>query len=303
MKNDVHDIKKLKKKFKKAVYSPKNSIQELREEYESIFYSPHLPTYADITEKEFKGIKTDVIHPEFAILGKAILYAHGGSFISGSAKAYRNLCASISHEAAAELYLPDYRLAPEYPFPTALEDLYNAYARIIETEKIAPGNFVLAGDGAGAGLALSLIHYLKSKKLPLPLLVVLLSPWADLTCKNENLNNYRKRDFIFSKDALFGAAHQYTYENNLENELVSPIFGDFKGFPPVFIQCGEDEILLADAELLKQKIESAGGTAELDVHEDAAHLFQALPDYFEKAQGAVEKIGRRIRESFDGGDE
>ena len=303
MKQNIYDVKKLKKKFKSAVYSPKNPIWELREEYENIFYSPHIPAYADITEKEFKGIKTDIIHPEMAVVGKAILYAHGGSFISGSIKAYRNLCTSISHEASAELYLPDYRLAPEYPFPTALEDFYNVYAKIIKIEKIEPRNLVLAGDGAGAGLILSLIHYLKSKDLPLPSFLVLLSPWADLTCKNENLNINRKKDFVFSKDALFGAAKQYTYENNLENELVSPLRGEFKNFPPVFMQCGSDEILLADAELLKQKIENSGGIVELDIHENMPHLFQALPDYFKRAQAAVEKIGNKIREALNGGSE
>ncbi|AGT44797.1 alpha/beta hydrolase [Treponema pedis] len=291
-------IYKLKKQFKKTTFSVKSSLEELRKEYENIFYSPHTPNNVEICEKEFKGIHTDLLRPEMAVLRRTVLYAHGGSFISGSCKSYRSFCASLAHESSASLYLPEYRLAPEYPFPTALEDLYNVYARLADEEKIDIENIILAGDGAGGGLIISLIHYLKSKKLPLPSFVVLLSPWADLSCTNEELNLNRKKDFVFSKDSLLRSAKLYTYEKNLTNNLVSPLFGSFENFPKVYIQCGGHEILYADSVLLKQKIEEAGGSVELEIYKGMPHLFQALPDYFAEAHLAVGSIGKRVNSFF-----
>lgn len=253
----------------------------------------------EVCEKEFKGIRTDLLLPEMAVSGRAILYAHGGSFISGSRKSYRSFCASLAHESSSALYLPEYRLAPEYPFPTALEDLYNVYAQVIETEKVNTDNLILAGDGAGGALAVSLIHYLKTKKLPLPAFIFLMSPWLDLTCADENLNINKKKDFVFSKDSLLRAAKLYTYEKNLSNELVSPLLGTFKNFPPVFIQCGDSEILLSDSKRLHQKIESAGGQSELIIYEGQPHLFQALPDNFAGAHLAVEAGGKKISGFFN----
>ena len=237
-----------------------------------------------------------------AVSGRVILYAHGGSFISGTKKAYRSLCAGLAHEASADLYLPEYKTAPEHPFPAALEDVYKVYAKLIESHTVEPANLILAGDGAGGGLILSLIHYLKNKHLALPALQVLFSPWADLSCSSAGLSVNRKKDFVFSQEALLGAAQLYTEEKNLTNELVSPIFGNFENFPPVFIQCGSNEILLDDSIRLCEKIEKAGGMAVLDKMENMSHLFQAVPDYFSNAHLAVEAVVKKISEFILSGD-
>ena len=261
-----------------------------------------MPNNVDLSETELRGVSTDVLKPEMAVSGRVILYAHGGSFISGTKKAYRSFCAGLAHEASADLYLPEYKTAPEYPFPAALEDVYKVYAKLIESRTAEPANLILAGDGAGGGLILSLIHYLKNKRLPLPALLVLFSPWADLSCSSEGLSVNRKKDFVFSQEALLGAAQLYTEEKNLTNELVSPIFGNFENFPPVFIQCGSNEILLDDSIRLCEKIEKAGGRAVLDKKKNMPHLFQAVPDYFSNAHLAVEAVGKKISEFILSGD-
>ncbi|UTY32830.1 alpha/beta hydrolase fold domain-containing protein [Treponema putidum] len=301
MQNGLKDIKELKKKFKKAILSRKHTIDELRFEYDDILYSPHMPNNVDISETEFRGIKTDILRPEMAISGRAILYIHGGSFISGTKKAYRSFCAGLAHEASADLYLPEYKPAPEHPFPAAFEDIYKVYSKLIDSHTVESANLILAGDGAGGGLILSLIHYLKNKRLPLPALLVLFSPWADLSCSSEGLSANKKKDFVFSQEALLGAAQLYTEEKNFTNELVSPIFGNFENFPPVFIQCGGNEILLDDSMRLCEKIEKAGGVAVLDKIDDMPHLFHALPDYFANAHLEVEAVGKKITGFFDNG--
>ena len=301
MQNELKDLRELKKKFKKAVLSRKHTIDELRLAYDDILYSPYVPNNVDLSEIKLRGVDTDVLKPEMAVSGRVILYAHGGSFISGTKKAYRSFCAGLAHEASADLYLPEYKTAPEHPFPAALEDVYKVYAKLIESHTVEPANLILAGDGAGGGLILSLIHYLKNKRLPLPALLVLFSPWVDLSCSSEGLSVNRKKDFVFSQEALLGAAQLYTEEKNLTNELVSPIFGNFENFPPVFIQCGSNEILLDDSIRLCGKIEKAGGMAVLDKVENMPHLFQALPDYFANAHIAVEAVGKKITGFFDKG--
>ncbi|UTC65037.1 alpha/beta hydrolase fold domain-containing protein [Treponema sp. OMZ 788] len=301
MQNELKDLRELKKKFKRAVLSRKHTIDELRLAYDDILYSPHVPNNVDLSEVELRGVDTDVLKPEMAVSGRVILYAHGGSFISGTKKAYRSFCAGLAHEASADLYLPEYKLAPEQPFPAALEDFYKVYAKLIESHTVAPSNLILAGDGAGGGLILSLIHYLKNKHLPLPALLVLLSPWADLTCSSGGLSANRKKDFVFSQEALLGAAQLYTEEKNLTNELVSPIFGSFENFPPVFIQCGSNEILLDDSIRLCEKIEKAGGRSALDIMENMPHLFQAVPDYFAEAHLEVEAVGKKVNSFFESG--
>ncbi len=294
-----YDIRKLKKQFRKGLFSSKISTEESRKRYEDILYSPHIPNNVDVSEKVLKDIPTDILKPEIAVFGRTILYVHGGAFVAGSKKAYRNFCATIANIASANLYLPEYRLAPEYPFPTPLEDLYSVYAKMIEAEKVQPKNLILVGDGAGAALILSLINYLKNKKLPTPTMLILISPWVDISCSNENLRVNRKKDFMLSREALYNAANLYTYENNLQNKLVSPIFADFTDFPKTIIQCGGNEILKADAEKLANSFETANSPCELTIYENMPHLFQALPDYFEQAHLAVEKIGKDINAFFN----
>ncbi len=295
-----NDIRKLKKQFRKSLFSSKISTEESRKRYEDILYSPHIPNNVDVSEKEFKSISTDILKPEISVFGRTILYAHGGAFIAGSRKAYRNFCATIANISSANLYLPEYRLAPEYPFPTALEDLYSVYAKMIETEKIQPKNLILIGDGAGAALILSMIAYLRKKQLPTPAMLVLLSPWVDISCSSEDLRINRKKDFILSRESLYNAANLYTYENNLQNQLVSPMFANFDGFPKTIIQCGGNEILRSDAEKLAANFEKANTPCDLKIYENMPHLFQALPDYFEQSHLAVEKIGQDINAFFNG---
>ncbi|CEM61952.1 alpha/beta hydrolase [Treponema phagedenis] len=298
--SDIHlkSSGKAKKLFKKALYAPKLPIQTIRSNYDAFFYSPYIPNRVDVSTKEIAGISVDVLNPELAITGRVMLYAHGGSFISGSKKASRTLCALIAHQAGAKLFLPDYALAPEHPFPAALENLYTVYASLIDKFGFSPSNIILSGDGAGGGLALALVHYLHEKKIVKPAGLALISPWADLTVENMVKQAYGKKDPLFTKDIFHNCALQYTYSNNLKNPLVSPLFGNFSDFPPVFIQCGQLEMLSADASEIVKKIEAAGGSAEFDIWENRWHLFQAMEDFVPDAHLAIERFGAWIKKLF-----
>ena len=294
----TNSLRQIQKLFKQTLYSSKIPLSTIREEYDSFFYSPYLPNNADITRDTIGSVPVEILEPEVAAAKRVILYAHGGSFINGSCKAARNFCASFAHECACKLFLPEYRRAPEYPFPAGLEDIFVTYRGILKKYAFSPASVVIAGDEAGANLAIALIHYLKQKKLPQPAALVLISPWLDISCSNEEIHTLQKSDKFLLKEALQAAAGRYTTFDNVQNPLVSPLYGSFTNFPPVFIQCGSQEILSADAKALAQKIEAVGGQAQLDIWPEMWHFFQAMDAQAKEAHLAVEKMGQWVQSLF-----
>ena len=285
--------KKALKAFKKAVYSHKSTIEAIRQNYDALFGNPILPNNTDIEEISSGDIPCDVITPEFAVEGFAILYAHGGGFVSGSRFAYRNFCASLAHEAACRLVLPEYKLSPENPYPAALEDIAQAFAWTKENVA-SPGSIILAGDGAGGNLALSLVHSLKAKDEALPAALILLSPWVDIS-QSERKKDKKSPDPVFTQDVLNWQALQYTFSSNLENPSISPIFGEFEGFPPLYIQCGANELLAEDARRLAEKATASGVDVSIEVFENMWHFFQGFDKVASEATTAVKKAGAWAR--------
>jgi len=294
MASDPRLLKTAGKIFRKAAYNPKTPIRSLRQHYDAVFAVKALPNNIDLRQEEIGTIAADILVPELALGRRTILYAHGGWYSLGSRLASRNLCASLAHESATRLVIPEYRLAPEYPFPTALEDLYNSYAWILR-QGTAPSEVVFAGDGSGAALAISLVHYLETKGVPRPAGVVAISPWVDLTCSGPSFSARKSGDPILSRDALVSLSHQYTYQSNFQNPHVSPIFGDFSLFPPLFVQYGTEEILRGDAARLAERARAAGVEVVEDAWDGMWHLFQAIDTLTPNAHLAVRKIGQWVR--------
>ncbi len=282
------------KLFKKAVYSGKIPLKTVRSHFDALLGVRSLPNNVDRREVTAGTVTCDCLVPELALGNKTVLYAHGGGFNSGSRFAYRNLCTSIAHESACKVLVPEYRLSPEYPFPTALEDLYNSYAWLLR-EGISPFDIVIAGDGAGGTLALSLVRYLDTRHVPLPAGLALISPWTDLTLSGSSLQTNRKADQILSKEILSIHAHQYTYQSNFSNPQVSPLLGSFNTFPPLFIQCGSEEALLDDSVRLAEKAKKEGVNVTLEIWDGMWHLFQAIDSLSPQAHLAIKQLGLWIR--------
>lgn len=291
---DSHALRQAGKLFRKAQYSPRVPVKTLRVAYDALLGTAILPNNIDLKEVDVGPVMADLLVPEMAIGKRTILYAHGGGFIAGSRLASRNLCASLAHESACRLLLPEYRLAPEFPFPTALEDMHRAYAWLLH-QGISSGDIILAGDGAGANLALALVQYLDAQRVPLPSGVIAISPWINLACDTLAYTARKNPDPINSREIFQAQALLYTYQGNLANPRVSPILGDYAVFPPLFIQCGSEEILLDDAKRLAVKAQNAGVRVTLDVQEGMWHLFQAIDSLTPQAHLAVRKIGEWVR--------
>ena len=285
--------KKAVKAFKKAVFSPKATLKALREDYDALFGNPILPNNTDIEEIAALDVPCDIITPEFAVEGFAILYAHGGGFVSGSRFAYRNFCASLAHETGCRLVLPEYKLSPEYPYPAALEDIAHVFAWAKEN-LAAANSIILSGDGAGGNLALSLVHSQKAKEEELPAALILFSPWVDLSDVPRKKDK-KSVDPVFTQEALNWQALQYTLSSNLQNPGISPIFGDFEDFPPLYIQCGANELLAEDARRLAEKAAKCDVNVSIEVFENMWHFFQGFDKVAAEATTAVKNAGAWAR--------
>ncbi len=291
---DAQALRRAVKTYKKTVYTPKVPVKTLRAHIDEVHRVTRIPNNVDVHEENLDSVVSDILVPEFAIGQKTMLYAHGGGFIAGSRKSYRNLCASLSHECASRLVLPEYRLAPEYPFPTALEDLYRVYTSLLKAGNAA-GDIVFAGDGSGATLVLALAHYARSRKVPMPSGVVLLSPWVDLTCTTPSFSKKHCEDPLYTRDTYIAQALLYTWRENLTNPHVSPLNGDFSFFPNTYVQCGDRDILIDDARALASRLEREHVTCRLDIQEGMWHLFQAADALTPHAHRAVQRIGAWVR--------
>lgn len=242
---------------------------------------------------DFKPEAIDSIHAEWIIPTKhtgTILYLHGGAFTVGSINTHRNLAVSLCKATGMKCLLIDYGLAPENPFPSGLKDVLIAYRWLLDNH-IQPHEILIAGDSAGGGLTLAALLSLRDNGDPLPAGSILLSPWADLTLSGKSVETKASQDFILNVPHLKKMATAYAGEYDLTDPLISPVFADFQGIPPILIQVGTDEILLDDSLRIAAKNEKAGVDVILEIYEDMIHVFQMFP-FFAETRCAFESIGK-----------
>lgn len=224
---------------------------------------------------------------------KVILQLHGGGYVGGMRNAYRmfaGLYNEVSH--GMSVLTPDYRVAPEEPYPAALLDAYDAYEWLLEQGWFSE-QIILAGDSAGGGLALALCHYLKDKGRQLPCGIVAMSPWTDLTASGESYETNYEKDPLFGKtrDSMI-YNKDYIGEHDPMNAYISPLFGDFRGFPPMLLQVGSYEMLLSDSVNVAAKAREQGVKVRLSVYEGMFHVFQMAAKLMPESKRAWIEIGR-----------
>jgi len=224
--------------------------------------------------------------------GRVVLYFHGGGYVIGGPRSHGKRAAQIAHAARSETWLVDYRLAPEHPHPAALEDALAAYRWLSQQDGI--GRIVLAGDSAGAGLALAVAVSIRDLKLPPPLAMVLISPWTDLTLSGESQRTHRDRDPMLRRAWLAACAAHYAAELPLESAALSPLFAHLGHLAPMLIQVGSEEILLSDSERLAERAKQAGVCVRLSRFEGMWHEFQVHAGMLPEADQALAEIGAFI---------
>ena len=203
------------------------------------------------------GVRAEWLSPPEEVEARVILYLHGGGYVMGSPRTHRSLIWRIANQAKASAMTIDYRLAPEHPFPAALDDALASYNWLIEQNR-NPSTITVMGDSAGGGLALTLLLKLHDSGITLPGCAVVLSPWTDLTCSSPSVQGMADKDPILNREKLGIGARCYAGGADLKSPFLSPLFGNFDKLPPLLIQVGTDEMLLDDSRRFAKKAKEAG---------------------------------------------
>lgn len=258
-------------------------------------FSRHITRGVRVERFQIEGIPAAWLGPEVARQDKTILYLRGGGYVSGSINTHLILCQSMAQVLKRKTLLPEYRLAPEHPFPAALEDALAAYRWLLR-QGGSSQNIVIAGDSAGGGLSLAVALALRDASEPLPAAVVCLSPWVDLTNSGPSHLSNAAREPALTTIELKRWAACYADSTPLTHPLISPVYADFHGFPPLLIQAGSDEILLDDARWLAEKARADGVDVTLSVWEGLWHAWHALGRLIPESRQAFEEIDAFLRQ-------
>jgi monoterpene epsilon-lactone hydrolase len=270
------------------VASADRDIQEMRTAYEAFLAQTPVPETVEVRPVNAGGVSSLALSTG-TDRGPTILYLHGGGYIVGSAYGYRPLVGAVVASAGVDALVPDYRLAPEHPFPAALEDALSAYRWLVEQSGGA--GVILAGDSAGGGLVCSLLVALRAQNLPLPAGAVLLCPSVDPTGKA----------ILAAADPATRAVVQrsgdaYLAGHPVDDPVVSPLGADFTGMPPLLIQTATGDPALAEARLLADHASRYGVDARLELYPAETHVFHVFWSFLPEAADALQQAGAFVRE-------
>ena len=286
--------------LRKVVKEQRLTITEnrLRSKY-SVKFINRVPKSVEIEPFEINGIHTEWISPSSARTDKVILHLHGGGYVTGGIDSHQTMCVLMAQTLKMKVLLPEYRLAPEHPYPAALEDALKSY-RWLLAHGYRPEDILLSGDSAGGGLCLATVLSLRETGEPLPAALVCMSPWTDLTLKGKSYIINAKVEAILQTEAVREWAACYFGTNKPDYPLISPIYADFHGLPPLLIQVGSQEILLDDSRLLAEKAKADGVDVTLKIWEGMWHDWQVLGALIPESRKAFEEVRMFVQEHVNG---
>jgi acetyl esterase/lipase len=276
--------------WRDLVEGPRGSLAEMRAHAEKFFSKFRVSPEAKVEAAEVGGVRGDWLTMPGADPARVVLYIHGGAFVMGSVRGYRALTARIAKATRARTLVIEYRLAPENPFPAAIEDGTAAYAGLLK-QGVAPSSIVIAGDSAGGNLTMAALLSIRDSGAPLPAGGVCISPWVDLECSGETMTTNAEVDPLCTQESLLLEAGLYLGGHNPRGSLASPIYADLKGLSPLLIQVGSEETLLDDSNRLAARAKEAGVPVTLEIFEGMPHVWHAFAEYLPEAQEAIDAIG------------
>jgi acetyl esterase/lipase len=267
-------------------------LEELRKTFEQMAF----PVDADVRTESVDagGVPCEWVAAPNADSGRTIFYLHGGGYVIGSVHSHRALVANLSRAAGARGLTVGYRLAPEHPFPAAVDDATTAYRWLLSTG-VDPKRVVVAGDSAGGGLTVALLVNLRYRGIPLPAAGVCMSPWVDLEGLGESMTSRADRDPLVQRPGLQRMAAAYLAGADPKTPLAAPLYADLSGLPPLLIQVGGAETLYDDSTRLAEKARRAGVDVTFDAWEEMIHVWQLFAPVLPEGREAIAKIGQYIR--------
>lgn len=246
--------------------------------------------------EEIDKVKSEWLVPENAPDEKLIFYVHGGGYVSGSINDHRVIVSKVAKRTGITTLLYEYGVAPENPFPAALNDSLNVYLAILKKD-FKPENIVMMGESAGGGLCLALLLALKDKNLPLPKAAVAISPWTDLSCGGDSYHT-KNNVSLAPPDSWNVFSHYYVANGDEKNPYISPLFGDLSGLPPLYINAGESDELFDDSRAYFEKAKAAGVDIVFKQGEEMIHCYPLLAPLFPEATQAMDEIVRFIHQQL-----
>ncbi|WP_431876788.1 alpha/beta hydrolase [Amycolatopsis sacchari] len=265
------------------------SVEAIRAGFAELMATMIVPDGIRTTETELGGHRTLLVEPEGEARPGTILYFHGGSFVFGSPETALSLTGNLVARTGFRALSVDYRLAPEHPFPAAIEDTVSAYRALLEGGA-DPATVAFAGDSAGGGLTVTTCLAARAAGLPLPAAIVAFSPGLDATRTGESMDSKAGIDPLFTREGLEYTGSMYLAGADPAQELLSPaVYADLTGFPPMLLQVGTNEILLDDSTRLAERARDAGADVILDVVAGVPHVFQSFAGVLDEADEALDR--------------
>lgn len=272
---------------------PARDLKALRAEINARFvqFGP-MPEGLETAPGRFGTVRGAWFRPQGVRTARVILYFHGGGYVAGSPESHRALTGRLALAAGSHLFSADYRLAPDCDFPDAVRDGVEAWRGLLDAG-IPPAAMVMGGDEAGGGLAFAAGLAIRNAGLPMPAGIFALSPWADISLSGWSVLANRREDAVQHWDLLFRCARHYLGRTSPADPYASPVFADFRGFPPVMVHAGAAEILRDDASRLGDCATAAGVPLSVEIYDGMGHLFQA--ERRPEAQASLARLGQFVR--------
>jgi acetyl esterase/lipase len=266
-------------------------VHEQRRLLRELLSAQPLPAEVTVTPAELGGVPTAEVTVDGVEARNVVLYFHGGVYVMGDAALAAGLASQIGRRTHAKAISVDYRLAPEHPYPAAVDDALAAYKALLDNGT-APSDIVFAGESAGGGLAVATLVNARDHGLPLPAAAYAMSPYADLTLAGTSIESKAALDPLLSRIALEARIPDYTSGADAALGLISPIFADLADLPPLIIQCGSHEVLLDDAVRLAGRAAAADVEVTLEITPEVPHVFQAYQAILDEGAAALDRAGQ-----------
>jgi acetyl esterase/lipase len=279
--------------LRQSAFPAGSDVDEQRQFLRELLSAQPLPPDVTVTAATLGGVPTAEVTVDGVEPRNVVLYFHGGVYVMGDAFLAADLASQVGRRTDAKVISVDYRLAPEHPYPAAVDDALAAYEALLH-DGVAPSDIAFAGESAGGGLAMATLVNARNHGLPLPAAALVMSPYADLTLAGSTMETRREVDPLLSREALEARIPDYTAGHDAALGLISPLFADLSGLPPLIIQAGTHEVLLDDALRLAQQAARADVEVTLDVTPGVPHVFQAYHAILDEGAAALDRAGRLL---------
>jgi acetyl esterase/lipase len=279
--------------LRQGAFPANSDVEEQRRLLKELLSAQPLPAEVTVAEAALGGVRTAEITVDGIEPRHVVLYFHGGVYVLGDAFLAADLASQVGRRTSAKVISVDYRLGPEHPYPAAVDDALAAYEALLD-DGTAPSDIAFVGESAGGGLAIATLVNAREHGLPSPTAAFVMSPYVDLTLAGATMETKRKVDPLLSPEALRARVTDYTAGQDAGIGLISPIFAELSGLPPLMIQAGSHEVLLDDAIRLAAVAASADVEVTLDITPGVPHVFQAYHAILDEAVEALDRAGRLL---------